>query len=215
MSDFTRVVSGMAVVDLGTGVGVVALSLARRMNRGRILAVETQARLAECARMNVRLNAGPVDIEVLEADWNHIDQDRLDRTWDLVVSNPPYFRVGTGRMNPCPEEAAARHEVRGSLATAAAVAGRLLSKGGLFVLSYPVSRMTELFRSLSRHGFEPKRIRLVHNRPEAAGWLTLVEARLGGGEELQVEAPLYVYDHDRGYSPEVRDIISGADFGGT
>ena len=40
LADFARVSPGQVVIDLGTGSGIVALSLALRMGSGRIIAVE-------------------------------------------------------------------------------------------------------------------------------------------------------------------------------
>ena len=214
LADFTRVKPGQLAVDLGSGVGVVALTLAQRMARGRVLAVEIQPRLAECARLNVRANRLEALIEVLELDWSKLTPERIGGPAAHVICNPPYRRLGTGRISPDQEEAVARHELIGSLATAARAAVRLLAPGGLFTVIYPAARLASLAVELRQSGLEPKRLRLVYSRPGDKARLALVEARLDGGEELEVCPPLYVYQKGDKYSTEMEAILSGEEVSG-
>jgi tRNA1Val (adenine37-N6)-methyltransferase len=214
LADFARVNPGQLVVDLGTGVGVIALALARRMGRGRVLAVEVQARLADCARKNVSANPSPVDIRVLEMDWSDLGMNEVDRPVDVVVCNPPYRRLGAGRLNPDAEEAVARHEIKGGLASAARTAKRLLVKGGSLFVIYPASRLAGSFARLTDSSFEPKRLRMIHSRAGEEARLALIEARSGGGEELTVEPPLIIYRGKNDYTVEVKEILSGKRFDG-
>jgi len=209
LADFARVRPGQRVVDLGAGVGVVALALAYRMEHGRILAVEIQPRLAACARENARINGLDSVVEVLETDWGNLDLAAIGGPVQHVAVNPPYRKVGTGRLNPDPEEALARHELRGSLTSAARIAARLLEAGGLLSVIFPATRLAILLGAIEAAGMAPKRLRLVHSRPEESARLALVEARLGGGEELEVLPPLWVYREGNRYSAEVETLLSG------
>lgn len=209
LADFARVRSGQRVVELGAGVGIVALALARRMEQGCVLAVEIQPRLAACARENVRVNRLDSVVEVWEMDWLDLDPARIGGQVQHVIANPPYRRVGTGRMSPDPEEAVARHELKGSLASAAKTAVRLLEAGGLFTVIFPATRLVSLLAVLEATGLAPKRLRLVHSRPNERARLALVEARSGGGEELEILPPLWVYQEENRYSDEVEALLSG------
>lgn len=212
LADFVQVGPGRTVVDLGTGVGIIALTLAKRMGQGRVLAVEVQRRLAECAAMNVAENPGGARVEVLRMDWSGLNQDVLGGRADTVVCNPPYRGLGTGRVSPDREEAVARHEFRGDLLSAARTTVRVLTPGGSLAVIYPASRLVGLMTDLRAAGLEPKRLRLVHSRPGEKAVLVLVEARLGGGEELEVAPPLYIYHFGEDYSAETQAILSGKCF---
>ncbi|MEW5722168.1 MAG: methyltransferase, partial [Thermodesulfobacteriota bacterium] len=209
LADFARVGPGWTVVDLGAGVGVVAAVLARRMGRGLVWAVEIQARLAACARINAAALSQAAEIRVLETDWSKLTVKDTGGPVAAVVCNPPYRRLGSGRINPADEEAGARHEVFGSAASATQAAARVLARGGRLALVYPAPRLAGLFRDLAAAGFEPKRLRSVYSRAGEQATLALVEARLGGGEELQVEPALYIHLEDGGYTPETAAILSG------
>ncbi len=209
LANFVRVKEGQLVVDLGTGVGIVALTLAWRMGQGRVFAVEIQPRLAQCARMNAEANPAGSLVEILEMDWSKITRESIGAPADHVVCNPPYRRLGTGRISPNQEEALARHELAGSLTSAAQAATRLLAPGGCFSVIYPAVRLADLIRVMKKYNLEPKRMRLVHSRPGDNARLAMIEAKLGGGEELNVYPPLYIYEAGKVYSAEVEAILAG------
>ena len=65
--------------------------------------------------------------------------------------------------------------------------------GGSFALVYRPERLTDLLCELRGHGTEPKRLRFVAQRPDAAPTLVLLEAKRGGKPGLVIEPPLVVY----------------------
>ncbi len=88
-SNHTR--SGLNVLDIGTGSGCIAVTLAKKLNRARVTAIDISEEALETAQRNARYNQ--VDVRFLKGD---IFSDRLfhDETvlskFDLIVSNPPY-----------------------------------------------------------------------------------------------------------------------------
>lgn len=200
-------------MDLGAGVGIISVLLAKTLAGSRVLAVEIQHRLAGCARRNVVDNSLEGKMVVLEMNWEELNSQNPGEPVHYAVCNPPYRQLGTGRTNPHEEQAQARHEILGSLSSAAQAASRVLSLGGTLALIYPAARLVDLNLDLTIAGFEPKRMRLIHSRATAKATLVMVEAVLGGGRELLVEPPLYLYGSGREYTPEARAILSGADVG--
>lgn len=77
------------IVDLGTGSGIVAISLARRCPDAQVTATDVSAAALDVARANaVRLGAA---VRFVEGDWfAPLGNERFD----LVVSNPPYVVEG-------------------------------------------------------------------------------------------------------------------------
>ena len=191
-----------AVVDLGTGSGVIPLLLARSSAATRIVGVELQAGLADRARRSVALNGLTERIEIVEGDLRTVARQLGVGIFDLVLSNPPFRQGGSGKIAPEAERAAARHELAGGLADFLQAAALLLRPGGRCGLIYLAERLTDLLVELRRAGLEPKRLRMVQSRYGEGARLVLVEARRGGRPGLVVEAPLVIYAGE-GYSAEV------------
>lgn len=77
------------IVDLGTGSGIVAISLARRCPDAQVTATDVSAAALDVARANaVRHGAA---VRFVEGDWF---APLGDERFDLVVSNPPYVVEG-------------------------------------------------------------------------------------------------------------------------
>ena len=76
---------GKEILDIGTGSGCIAISLAKNLPNARITALDISKDALDVARENANLNN--VDIEFINAD---IFNYNSDKKYDVVVSNPPY-----------------------------------------------------------------------------------------------------------------------------
>jgi len=98
----------------------------------------------------------------------------------------------------------ARHELRADLKAVVAACCFAVRNRGRVAVVYPASRGISLLHEMRRHGLEPKRLQVVYSYPGSEAKLLLVEAVKGGGEELVIAAPFYVYqEKDGSYSPEM------------
>ena len=75
------------VLDLGTGTGAIALSLAHEKPKWRITAIDKVPEAVALAKAN-RANLNLEQVEILQSDWFSAVKDR---DFDLIVSNPPYI----------------------------------------------------------------------------------------------------------------------------
>jgi tRNA1Val (adenine37-N6)-methyltransferase len=174
------------VADLGCGNGLVSLLLAK-------------------------IN-GLDNIHFLQADLrNYPWKDALER-FDMVVANPPYRKVGTGRISPDPIRAAARHEILGDVSDFARSASALLRDGGASTWIYLAERYEDLVTAVTDAGLTPVRRRLVISREGEQPSLILLEALKGEGlGKVYEEEPLVLYEKGggRNYTEEAREIIYG------
>ena len=206
LADFTQLRGAERGIDLGCGAGILALLLAEKSSALHMTGLELQPGAAAVARENAALNGLDGRLEVLEGD---IRQHRaLFRagSFDLAVSNPPYFPEGAGAAAPRADRAAARGEASCSLAELCDAAAFLLRTGGSFFLVHRPERLSELCACLSGRGLEPKRLRLVCHRAESAPSLVLLEARRGGHPGLTIEPMLVLSTPDGSESVEYRRI---------
>jgi len=195
------------VIDLGTGCGIVPLVLLFRKKVKRITGVEIQPSLAELARRNAVLNRCSSRFRVWEEDLRKVDQRVKRKGFDLVLTNPPYREVASGRLNPQTEKAVARHEIQVTLEDVLRSAHYLLEDKGRLGMIYPASRLADLMRGLSKHHLEPKRVQFVHSREGDEARLVLVEALKGGHAQVKVLPPFFLYDSSGSYRPAARELF--------
>ena len=111
LAGFFRCKEGQTVLDLGTGCGILPLTLASRHPGLRLLGVEIPAELAGIAQANVRINGLEERVHILHQDLKSLKGRHLSGRVHQVVCNPPYRRMNSGRVNPHDEKAGARHEI--------------------------------------------------------------------------------------------------------
>jgi release factor glutamine methyltransferase len=177
------------VVDLGTGSGAIALSVAHEHPGARVVAVEADAGAIEWTRHNAatRAAAGDTPVEVLDGDMTDDGLLReLDGTVAVVVSNPPYVPDGA-RL---PREVADHDPplalwggpdgldvVRGLLRTAA----RLLRPGGWLGIEHADAQGSALPALVRAAGGWTD----VADHADLAGRPRFTTARLAGGPGAQ------------------------------
>lgn len=199
--------------DLGAGVGIVGLLLAQRDPTAQLTLVELQPRLAALCQENARRNGMEDRVSVIEGDLlaRETRPKLPGATFDRVVSCPPYYRLGTGGINPDGEEAIARHELRLPLSDLVAAARRLVGFRGQVSLVYPSPRLSEMLRHLEDHGLTPLRLRLVYPRPGEPAQRALITACKGARASLTIDPPFYVRDEHGEYSREARRALGEID----
>ena len=77
---------GARVLDIGTGSGAIAVSLAKLGRQAQVTAVDVSDRALEIARRNAERNGAAV--EFVKSD---CFSALKDRKYDMIVSNPPYI----------------------------------------------------------------------------------------------------------------------------
>jgi tRNA1Val (adenine37-N6)-methyltransferase len=195
------------VLDLGTGCGIIPVILAFSYPEIRIWGVEIQAQLALLAADNVRDNGMCSRISVLHADMRQIVPEALGGPVDLVVSNPPYYRVRSGRTNPDEQRAIARHEINMTLSDLIRCARRMLKNGGRLITIHSAERTAELLFWMRSEHIEPKRLRSIHSAPQTNAQLILVEGVKEGKPGISISSPLVVYDGKGEYSKEIKRLF--------
>lgn len=199
--------TGQTVVDLGTGCGIIPLILAYRHPDIRLYGVEMQTDLVELARTNAAQNRMTDRIHIVPADIRQLATGQVDGPVDLVVSNPPYHRAQSGRLNPNSQRAIARHEIHLNLEQLLTSARRILRTGGRFATIFPAERIVDLFSGMRSAGIEPKQMRAIYSRRPEGAKLILAQGVMRGNPGVTVDPPLIIYTSDGKYTDEVQKMM--------
>jgi len=208
LAHFIRLKEGQKVVDLGTGSGVIPIILATKFKSTEIWGLEIQEELAEMAHRNIEMNHLQGRVHILKGDARNLADRMESEGFDIALTNPPYRKIRSGRLNVQRERAIARHEIMASLADMATIAFRLLRPKASFYLVYPAVRIADLITRLRESRLEPKRLRFVHPNMRKGGQLILVETIKGGGPGVEIHPPLFIHDLNGDYSEEMQSIYS-------
>ncbi len=76
---------GKEILDIGTGSGCIAISLAKNLANAKVTALDVSEDALEIAKQNAKMNN--VNIEFIHAD---IFEYQSEKKYDVIVSNPPY-----------------------------------------------------------------------------------------------------------------------------
>lgn len=209
LANFVKARPGARVVDLGTGTGILPILLSAKTQAERIIGIEIQHEIAEMAKRSVTGNDLDHRIEILETDIRTCSHALGAACWDVVVSNPPYTKAGSGLVNPASSKAIARHEILCCLKDIAATAAALLKHHGEFYMVHRPDRLCDIMTEMRSAGIEPKLLRLVCPRPGQAPSLILVLGMKGGNPGMKHLPPLNIYDTSGDYSEEARIIYGG------
>lgn len=126
------------ILDIGAGSGVVGLMLAQRYPQARIDMVEIEEKCAATCLSNAQKSPFSARISCVHSA---IQDFESHNTYDLVVSNPPYFQNNT----PAPHEARnlARHQNKLPLFDLFVETQKSLAINGNFCLILPFNRLQE------------------------------------------------------------------------
>lgn len=131
------------ILDVGTGTGLVAIMLAQRFTRSQIHAIDIDQASAEEALFNAQSTPWSERLNITHCAFQDYNPSYK---YDLIVSNPPYFRNTTQSQDLA--RATARNNDSLSLEYLVEKSHELLNENGELVLIVP-SNEFETIQSLA------------------------------------------------------------------
>ncbi|MEL7164694.1 MAG: methyltransferase [Pseudomonadota bacterium] len=195
--------AGQAVLDLGCGVGAVALCLGARVPGLTLLGVEREAAYAALAARN--------GLDVVQADLQALPEAVKARAFDHVLANPPYYDRGAGHAARDPAREAALGEVTPLAAWVDAATRRLRPKGYLHMI-HKADRVPDLMRAVDARVGSLELIPICP-RVGTPAELVIFRARKEGRAPFRLHAPVILHAaarHERDgedYTPEIQAVL--------
>lgn len=192
-------------VDVGTGVGAVALALLARWPDARGTGVEIESGQAALARENGALNGVSGRFQVIEVDALDGRARRAaglaDGEADLVVTNPPYLMPGATRASPDPRRARA-HVLGGGddpLSEWIIACLAMLRPGGRLQMIQRADTLAPILAAFGKR-LGAVTVRPVHPRADSEAIRVLVGGIKGSKAPLRVLPGLVLHEADGAFT---------------
>ncbi len=161
LANFVEGAFATKVCDLGCGSGIIPVLLAGKRGM-RVTGVELQEACVSLARRSVELNNLSDKIEIVCARMQDYAEDRNNiGAFDVVTSNPPYRKAGSGFKQGKDSVALARHEIAVTLKEVVHCASRLVKSGGKFYTVCHIERLAEMISLCVSEKLEPKTLQIL------------------------------------------------------
>ncbi|RUT73412.1 tRNA1(Val) (adenine(37)-N6)-methyltransferase [Ancylomarina longa] len=192
-----------SILDVGTGTGLIAIMLAQRtFGKVRIDAVEIDLAAYQQAVDNFNNCSWSSHIEAKHIDFQNFCKNDHEK-YDLIISNPPYFRNGLNSKDS--SRTKARNADHLPLDELILGAKRLLNSSGILAVILPVDEACLFEKLAGVDGFYLKRKFAVLPNPGKSAKRILLEFCLTNVELVFSE--IIVENGQRHvYSPEYRSL---------
>jgi len=188
-------------LDIGTGSGLIALMLAQRNANIKVSAIDIDAGAIEQTGYNI--DASPFNDRIYYEQVSLQDlADKTSMTYDLIVSNPPFFR--NSLKSPDVQRSNARHTDTLSMEELIPLSAKLLSQEGRLTVIYPYEYMEAIRITIEQNELYINRITKVYPTPSSQIKRILIEASKTRRELAENELIIETGRH--GYSPEFKEL---------
>ncbi|WP_292990902.1 peptide chain release factor N(5)-glutamine methyltransferase [Nitrosomonas sp.] len=157
----------MKILDLGTGSGAIAITIAKHRPRSHVTAIDLSIDAIAIAKWNAQ-NLATGNIRIVQSNW--FEKLVAGKSFDLIVSNPPYVaqndpHLQQGDLRFEPDVALSTHDnglacIRYIIATAPAY----LVDGGQLLLEHGYDQSVQCRDLLEAQGFCN-----IHSQTDLAG----------------------------------------------
>ncbi|MBM4386129.1 MAG: methyltransferase [Deltaproteobacteria bacterium] len=193
-------------LDVGCGCGILGVLMLKSGACAKYTGIEIQPELAECAEKTISENR--LQAAVIKGDIREFRKLFKHGEFDLIISNPPFYKKGGGRINPHESKARARHEIDLTANELFAAVKYLMSKNGRAFILYNAERTREIDLAINDAGLGISSLRFIHPFAGRRAESVIFEIVHSRARELRIEPPFVVYESEGKYSCQLRDFLS-------
>lgn len=150
------------ILDVGTGTGLIAIMLAQRSS-AKIVGIEIEKYAAREAGFNTQNSPWSKRVSIKNVSFQKFAETNIS-TFDLIVSNPPFFINNTKTQNP--NRTIARHNDLLPLSDLVNSSAILLESSGKLAIILPVFEAEKFIRLAKNKGFYLTRLTEVKSNQQ-------------------------------------------------
>lgn len=190
-----------SILDVGSGVGTIALLLKLYHPLASITALEQNEELSEICRHNSYLNHQKIDIVCADLQDNPLKTQQFD----LVVTNPPFYEKNSHRLSST--RTTTDFETL-PLAQWISLCIARLNHHGTFSIIHLASRLDEILSILNRKLGNIEVIPIYSKKNQPANRV-IVTAKKGSSIALKLSPGIVVHEDSGEYSSIIQKILTG------
>lgn len=196
LAEFVNIKKGKKkILDLCSGNAPIPMILQKKYGDLDITGVELQKEIYELAIRSLEYN-NISSVTMLNDDVNNIKNIFRNKKFDVVVCNPPYFKIDEGTMlNDNSIKAIARHEIKLNLNDLILNVSKVIQNQGYFYMVHHVTRFADVINTLKKYNFGIKKLVFIHDDKCGMATLFLVETMFNGKDYVNVLPPVFVNEH--------------------
>lgn len=187
------------IMDIGSGNGIIPILLSLKTD-AHIDGVEIQRECYLNFLESIKLNKMD-NISIFNDDIKDFYKTLESDTYDVVVSNPPYFMGNIHNINEMKK--IARHSLSLDYKDVIVISKKILKNNGLLSIVHRPENLMDILMFMRSNNIEPKKIRFVYPYKGKNANILLVEGAKNGKPGLKVMDPLYVYENGN-YTEEIK-----------
>ncbi len=194
---------GQSVLDVGCAGGIVSFCLDARIENLKITGVDIQEDLIALAKENNELNK--TNIEFLHIDLFKKSDLLKGKQFDHVVTNPPFYANGQGRVNE--EQNMAFHESENIDKWIRACAKFVKAKGSL-TLIHRTDALPDILSALKKTALGGIQVIPLVKDKNSLSKRVIVRAFLGSKKPFELKKEFVLHSENRnGYLSEAEEIL--------
>lgn len=192
------------IMDIGCGNAPIPLILSTRTN-AKIVGVEIQKEAYDLAKLSVKENNLENQIEIINDDINDLYNKIESDTYDVITSNPPYFKYNeNSHLNDSEFKVIARHELKLDVTKVINISRKLLKNNGILAIVHRPERFVEIVEEMKKNNIEPKRVQFIYPGKQKDANIMLIEGVKNGNPGLKILEPLFSHQENGEYTEEIK-----------
>ena len=191
------------MLDVGTGCGIIAMIMASR-SQAKVFGVDNHKASIDEAKLNFENSTMLNRLKAIEDDFVSFSAT-TEIKFDLVVSNPPFFK--TGLKSPSLSRQSARHTNNMSHLKLCKGALRILNPNGKLCVVLPYDQRNDFISIADSVGFSLERELIISPKPESKPNRINMEFCISKVENL-TEEHFTIRESDGSYSTQYRNLVN-------
>lgn len=209
LAEFVHAKKNDRVMEFCSGSGVISILVQNKFKLKNVFAMEVQPYLFEISKKSIELNGQQNNIFVINDKLQNFEKYFEKASFDVVICNPPYKKISSGKVAENPEIAIAKSEILVKLEEIVECARKLLKSKGSFYVCMTPNRLTELLLLLKKYGFEAKEMFFSYPSIKSSPSCVFIKAVKDGKEGVKILPPVITHDESGKFAKSTASLFDG------